>query len=191
MFCMKCGAQLQDGSQFCPKCGTGTGTTLVGQKRSGPSKVLYVALAVLALFLLAVLWPQLTRITSSSGIPGGLVPASNKLFTGLVAVKAGGYVTNTFSVEPGMQNFRLTGHFQASGGTGNDIQAVLATEDEFQNWVNGHQAKVFYSTAQTTTGNLNVGPLVPGRYVLAFSNTFSLLTDKNVSAEITANWLHN
>jgi predicted nucleic acid-binding Zn ribbon protein len=189
MFCMKCGTQLPDGSQFCSKCGAVTSGTQMKQ-RSGRSKTFYVALAISLPILLVMLWPQLTKMTSSSGLPVGLVPATNKLFGGQFVVKAGGYVTNTFSVEAGMQNFRVAGRYQAVGGTGNDIQAVLATEEEFQNWVNGHEAKVFYSTAQTTTGNLNIGPLAPGRYVLAFSNRFSLLTDKNVSAEVAASWLH-
>jgi hypothetical protein len=190
MFCMRCGTVVPDGPQFCPKCGAVTGSTQM-QKRSGASKTFYVVITLLGLALLVLLWPQLTKITSSSGLPLGLVPASDKLFSGQFVVKAGGYVTNSFNVEPGMQNFRIAGRFQAAGGSGNDIQAVLATEDEFQNWVNGHEAKVFYSTAQTTTGNLNIGPLAPGRYVLAFSNKFSLLSDKNVSAEVAAGWLHN
>jgi hypothetical protein len=104
-------------------------------------------------------------------------------------VKAGSYVTNTFTVQPGMVNFHVVGHFNASGGTGNDIQAVLVDEDEFQNWINGHQAKAFYSTQQITNGKLDVGPLAAGRYVRAFSNKFSAFTDKYVFAEVEAQWM--
>jgi hypothetical protein len=187
MFCIKCGNQLPEESPFCSKCGTAQAL----RKKSG-SKTLYVLLALLALVVLALVWPQLNKMNTSPGILAsarGLVPASTKLLTGETVVKAGGYVTNTFTVEPGMQNFRIAGHFKASGGSGNDIQVVIATEDDFDNWINGHQAKVFYGTEQITDGNLNVGPLAPGKYVLAFSNKFSLLTTKYVSAEIEATWL--
>jgi len=116
------------------------------------------------------------------------VPMSNKLFTGQIIVNAGNYVANTFTVEPGMQNFHVVGHFTASGGLTNDIQAVLTTDDEFQNWINAHEAKVFYSTQPTTTGKLDVGPLAPGRYVMAFSNK-SGLVQRQVFAEIEADWV--
>jgi hypothetical protein len=106
-----------------------------------------------------------------------------------VTVKAGEHVTSKILVAPGMQNFRVTGSFSTSGGSGNDIQAVLADEAEFGNWINGHKANVFYSTGQITNGKINVGPLDPGTYVLALSNEFSLLSDKNVSAEIEASWM--
>jgi len=39
-----------------------------------------------------------------------------------------------------------------------------------------------------TTGKLDVGTLPHGRYVLAFSNTFSTFTDKDVFAEVEAHW---
>lgn len=103
---------------------------------------------------------------------------SAKLFSGQMVVKAGGYVTNQVTVDPKMKNFRIVGQLNASGRTGNDIQVVLADEDEFQNWINGHEAHVFYSTEKITTGKLDAGALGPGRYVLAFSNRFSTFTDK-------------
>ena len=37
----------------------------------------------------------------------------------------------------------ITGNFNASGGSGNDIQAIIADEMNFTNWINGHQAGVF------------------------------------------------
>ena len=114
---------------------------------------------------------------------------SSKPFTGQTVVKAGGYVQNASTVEPRMQNFHVVGHFNASGGTGNDIQVVLADEGEFQNWINGHQARVFYSTDKITDGKMDVGPLAPGRHVMAFSNKFSVFADKYVFTEIEANWM--
>ena len=119
--------------------------------------------------------------------PPVIVPMSNKLFTGQIVVKGGESIKNTFTVGPGMQNFHVVGHFTASGGLTNDIQAVLADEDEFQNWINGHEAKTYYFTGLTTTGKLEVGALPPGRYVMAFSNKTGLV-DRQVFAEVEANW---
>jgi len=83
-----------------------------------------------------------------------------------------------------MRDAHIVGKFTASGGPGNDIAAVLASEDEFINWTNGHSAKVFYSTeGKKTTDQLDV-PLAPGNYIFAFSNRYSTFTDKYVMAEI-------
>jgi hypothetical protein len=92
------------------------------------------------------------------------------------------------SVPAAFRNYRVAGHFSVIGGFGNDIQAVIASDDEFQNWINGHQAHVFYSTPErVTTGNIDV-VLPPGRYVLAFNNRFSLFASKAVFAEINATY---
>lgn len=85
-----------------------------------------------------------------------------------------------------VRNYRVTGHYSALGGGGNDIAAVIASEDEFQNWINGHQSRAAYaSPGRVTTGKIDV-MLAPGRYVLAFNNRFSLFTAKAVFAEISA-----
>jgi predicted nucleic acid-binding Zn ribbon protein len=192
MFCSKCGKELPEGSEFCSKCGRALNTTATAKKKSHVgSTVLGIALCALLLIgLISYLSHKTLSSLSPSPAPAPvLVPGSTNLFTGQIIVRAGGYVKSTFTVEPGMQNFHVAGHFTASGGVGNDIQVVLAEESEFQNWINGHQAKVFYSTDKETTGHFDVGPLAPGQYVFAFSNTFSLLTEKQVFAQVDANWL--
>jgi len=72
----------------------------------------------------------------------------------------------------------VTGTFNASGGTGNDIAAVIADEMNYTNWINGHQAQVFWGTqGKETTGNFELR-LKQGLYYLVFSNKFSAFTDK-------------
>jgi hypothetical protein len=197
MFCPSCGKELPHGSTFCLHCGKPTADTAQApQKNAGGTTLRVIGIALLVLVLAPMLWIKFNSPTTSSQLPYKppvapqpvFVPMSTNLFTGQTVVRAGGYVTNSFTVEPGMQNFRVVGKFNASGGTGNDIQVVLADEDEFQNWINGHEAKVFYSTEKITTGKLDVGALSPGRYVLALSNRFSVFTDKQVFAEIDARW---
>jgi hypothetical protein len=198
MFCPKCGKELPDGSQFCLKCGHALTADAVAQasaqpaqKKAGLSALQLVGVGLLIL-LLVMLWARNTASpiasrTITNPLAPAVVPMSKNLFTGQIIVKAGGTVTNTFTVEPGLQNFHVVGQFNASGGLTNDIQAVLADEGEFQNWINGHQAKTCYATGLTTTGKLDVGALAPGRYVLAFSNKTGLV-DRQLFAEVEARW---
>lgn len=103
-------------------------------------------------------------------------------------VRANGYVQYRFQITPEMREAHVAGRFNASGGSGNDIEAVIATEDEFTNWVNGHQARVFYSTqGRKTTDTFDVR-LAPGTYYLGFNNRFSALTAKDVFLEVDLNY---
>jgi hypothetical protein len=190
MFCPSCGKELPDGSAFCLHCGKPTAApTQAAQKKAGHPILRIIVIGSLLLILVGLLLSKFSTSTNNElAKQAASTHMSSTLFTGQTVVKANGYVTKKFTVEPGMQDFHVVGQFNASGGAGNDIQVVLTDEDEFQNWVNGHEAKVFYSTKQITTGKLDVGPLEPGRYVLAFSNTFSAFTDKYVFAEIEARW---
>lgn len=40
-------------------------------------------------------------------------------------VRAKGYVRYRFEITPEMRDAHVNGHFNASGGTGNDIQAII------------------------------------------------------------------
>jgi len=112
------------------------------------------------------------------------VPASQKVATGQIAVKAGGYVQYRIRIEPEMRDAHVTGSFNASGGSGNDIEAVIAGESEYTNWINGHAARVLYGThGKKTTDSFDVR-LPPGEYYLVFSNKFSTLSDKYVFTEV-------
>ena len=115
------------------------------------------------------------------------VPVSQKLATGQIIVKAGGFVQYRINIEPDMVQPAVAGTFNASGGSGNDITAVIADEMNYTNWINGHQANVFWGTGgKQTTGNFEVR-LRPGQYYLVFSNKFSAFTDKQVFLEVDLN----
>jgi hypothetical protein len=116
------------------------------------------------------------------------VPASQKIATGQIVVKANGYVQYRITITPEMVDPTVTGSFNASGGSGNDIQAVIADESNYTNWINGHQAQTFWGTqGKQTTGNIEA-TLQPGMYYLAFSNKFSAFTDKQVFLEVDLNY---
>jgi hypothetical protein len=87
-------------------------------------------------------------------------------------------------VDARIKNARVTGHFQAFGGMQNDIQAVVCSEEDYVNFRNGQQARVFYNSGKITVGDINVPlPEGDGKYVLVFSNAFSVLSGKTVTGE--------
>jgi hypothetical protein len=204
MFCPKCGKELPDESEFCLKCGHSIASNALPTTSSRPAKsshpALWVLLGILALVCVWAVAEYLVHqnvpnASSAAASPPPLfspapvlVPATQNLFSGQITVKRDSCVTNTFTVEPGMLNFHVVGQFNASGGVGNDIQVVLADSNEFQNWINGHEAKVFYSTGKETTEHFDIGPLSPGQYIFAFNNKFSLFADKQVFTRVDANW---
>lgn len=116
------------------------------------------------------------------------VPAIEKIATGQIIVKAQGYVQYRFVITPEMVEPTVTGSFNASGGAGNDVIAVVTDEMNYTNWINGHQSQVFWSTqGKQTTGNFDLR-LKPGLYYLALSNKFSTFTDKQVFLEANLNY---
>jgi hypothetical protein len=116
------------------------------------------------------------------------IPVSQKIATGQIVVRANGYVQYRITITPEMVAPTVTGTFSASGGTGNDIQAVIVDEENYSNWINGHQAQAFWTTqGKQTTGNIEA-QLNPGMYYLAFSNKFSAFTAKQVFLEVDLNY---
>jgi hypothetical protein len=204
MTCPKCRIEQLEGSKFCSQCAAPLTTSNVIVRSKIPTWLAVVIVLFLAFIVVAIwnLTGENARLragrTDPSKVPVSpvaavvspapvLVPMSQKLFTGQVIVKANGYVQSRFTVQPGMQNFHVVGKFNASGGTGNDIQAVIADEQQFTNWINGHQARSYYSTQKITTDRFDV-TLGPGTYIIAFSNKFSAFTEKQVFAEVEAQW---
>ena len=117
------------------------------------------------------------------------VPVSQKIATGQITVRAGGYIPYRITITPEMVDPTLTGNFTAYGGSGNDILAVVADERSYTNWINGHEAQVLWGTqGKQTTGDIEAKFLQPGEYYLAFSNRFSVFTDKQVSLEVDLNY---
>jgi hypothetical protein len=81
----------------------------------------------------------------------------------------------------------VSGHFRASGGA-NDIEVLLVDQDGYENFINHHSADTYYrSTGYVTRDRINVN-LSAGNYVLIFSNTAALLTNKVVTANVHADY---
>jgi hypothetical protein len=105
----------------------------------------------------------------------------DKAFT----IPAGSTNSFIFDVPSGAYNVSIKGHFSATGGTGNDIDALLLTADDYVNWQNGHTFQTLYNSGQVTQETVNVKlPEDGGKYYFVFNNKFSLFTPKAVQANL-------
>jgi phosphodiesterase/alkaline phosphatase D-like protein len=96
-------------------------------------------------------------------------------------VKAGDAKYWNFRV--GNSEANVVGRFRAEGGGGNDIRCLILDADSFENWRNGHRVRSYYNSEKITVANINVR-LAEGDYVLVFDNTYSVLTNKAVTANV-------
>ena len=113
--------------------------------------------------------------------PFGQAVIVNTAFT----VKAGDAKYWSFRV--GSDGANVVGRFRAEGGSGNDIKCLILDVDSFENWRNGHRVKTYYNSEKITVANINVN-LPQGEYVLVFDNTYSVLTNKAVTADVEMRW---
>jgi hypothetical protein len=132
---------------------------------------------------IAFLTFTLVTILNLSAIanPFGRAVIVNTAFT----VKAGDAKFWTFRV--GSDGASVVGRFRAEGGGGNDIKCLVLDADSFENWRNGHRVKTYYNSEKITVANINVN-LPQGEYVLVFDNTYSVLTNKAVTANVEMRW---
>lgn len=93
------------------------------------------------------------------------------------------YYSVKFSIPTELGSARAVGHFSASGGTGNDIAVFITGEEGLTNFKNGHSPMVAYQSGRVTVGNIDI-PLQAGDYYIVFSNTFSLVSNKAVTADV-------
>ncbi len=94
----------------------------------------------------AIFWTNNSR-RPTPGPKTRYVPASQKIATGQIIVKAREDVQYRLTITPEMAEATVKGIFNASGGFGNDIQGVIADETNYTNWINGHQAQVLWQNA--------------------------------------------
>ena len=116
-------------------------------------------------------------------------PVLQEVARGNFVVPPKTYISFRFTVPQGAVNAKVKGVFHAFGGSGNDIQAVIANPFQFENWINGHQAQVLYGTERITNGTIDVEGIAPGDYILAFNNKFSAFSKKQVTALIGLSYL--
>jgi hypothetical protein len=151
-----------------------------------PIQFVLVALVTVSLFSLVAgcyggdKKPAVTNVVTAPTIQH----AAESVAGGSFIVEPGKYKSFKLTVAPGMANPRLEGNFEASGGN-NDVEVLLMESAQFLNWQNGHQAASVYSSGRVTADRLKV--TLPGdaaTYYLIFSNKFSYIRNKAVTADI-------
>jgi hypothetical protein len=120
-------------------------------------------------------------------------PQTDILIKGQVNVGAelsgAAFQTYSFVVNPStMKNVFVKGQFVASGGSGNDIVALIFDDIGFTNWKNGHASNALYDSGQVTTDRFNVPITQPGTYYFVLSNRFSTITPKTVDVAVTLDY---
>jgi hypothetical protein len=213
MFCRFCGTTLPTDSTFCQSCGKSlTATTQTstsgaaaatapapapivapGPEQRGTKTGMRVGilLGVLLTFFV-VFWivkqfdsnghPTVQQIRPTVPVPQPRV--MNLVDTAFTLNAAQGMHWN-FTVPANATDVRVEGTFNASGGTGNDVEVYLLNDDEFVNWQNRHAVSALYNSGRMTQGTLDaVLPPGAGTYHLVFSNKFSLFSPKAVRASI-------
>jgi hypothetical protein len=188
MFCVKCGTETPDDSQFCRKCGHALGvvpTATVSQPAASvppakPKSKWSLGVFIVLLILILIVWWGATNHRHSGQL---LVKLKHTVLINQpsIAVNANGYYFFKLEVPQGATGSHLQGTFTASGGNGNDIEAYLLSEADFENWKNGHAANTYYNSGKVTVGNISVNLPPDGTtFYLVFNNKFSLLSPKNV-----------
>lgn len=203
--CSECGTEISDQAPSCPKCGFPTKNIKIEnkvqtagdmQKREKPRKKTRVGLVIGLLFfgIIAVIallyaFKLMNQTSSNSGSSVfNLIPQERQvnLVNGSIIVKSAQWKYYSFNTLKSWRNIHLNGKFEASGGSGDDIRLLVMTKNDFTNFTNGHQAYSIYDSGKLTVSNLNVGlPSETQDWVIAFDNTFSTVTDKEVNADIS------
>lgn len=196
MYCPKCGKEITAGSTFCLHCGVQIGGAAAqSPSAKGRNPLLWALVAVLA-GAVGLFWYSSTggderRETYQQDALRQMVahptyvPVVEDIASGSFTLPAGQIHEIRFIVDTDkVRNVRVAGRFSASGGSGNDVQVILADEDNYINWKNGHEANSLYGTGKVTRGTIDVSIPTSGIYYLAFSNAFSGLSSKTVLAEV-------
>jgi zinc-ribbon domain len=197
VFCVKCGAQTPDDSQFCRKCGhelravSTTATVPPPVAASPPKPKSRAALWIFLILLALILWWAATSRSPGARQLQQIAQVVKQQHTDLfndpaLSITATGYSYFKMDVPPGASSVHLQGTFTATGGSGNDVIAYVLSGADFVNLQNGHPANTYYNSGKLTVGTISVNlPADAGTYYLVFDNRFSLLSRKSVRVNAT------
>jgi hypothetical protein len=77
-------------------------------------------------------------------------------------------------------NCHVSGHIEVTDGGNRDVRVLIMRGDDYQNYINGHEAHVYFQTGNVTAVTLDVNTSQVGPLVLAISNAFSVVSTKKV-----------
>jgi len=172
-------------------------STSIHKKTSNSTRSLFVLilLGVLGWLIYSVAHQNDTQIRPAPFVaPRPVVqPVTASLGQKAFTIGAGSYYYVKFTIPPRSTDVQMEGRFQATGGSGNDVEVIVLNEDEFTNWQNRHSVQTFYNSGRMTVGEVDAhlpstGTSDSTTYYLIFNNAFSVFSNKAVSTDITLHY---
>ena len=214
MVCSKCATILPDDSQFCLKCGqavngsakttllvtngapaTKAGTTpeATAVPRWAPtprrpwSRITVWILGVV--LLLGFLWAASSNHPFAQQLREYAGSHTEAVGETVFSVKPRSFSSYKFTVPPGAANVVVSGQFSATGGSENDVEVYVLTDDAFVTLRSGYAASTYYDSGRVSQSNFQATlPFGGGAYYLVFDNRFSLRTPKLIHAVSTLHY---
>jgi len=199
--CPKCKSEQPDNAKFCSQCAAPLADS--DQKLAVKSKfptwlgvVIVLALLFVGIAVRNTMQENERLRENQRRIPPVVTyqtpqpqPRSVNLTNGAATVGATAYTWYKFVVPENVAQVAVTGHFAATGGTGNDIDCFILDEDGFANLKNGHTANTYYNSGRVTQAKIEARNLAAGTYYILLDNRFSLFTPKAVQIEATLSYM--
>ena len=136
-----------------------------------------------------VVWIVVALVTSGCwyskpAVAPAVQAVTEPIVTGSFVVGPRTFTPYKFVVTTGMSKPRLEGTLSAQGAR-NDIEVTVLDEAQFTHWQNRDDFKATYESGRVTDTTLNVHlPETPATYYVVFSNRFSLMSNKAVTANV-------
>lgn len=138
-------------------------------------------IVVLLLLGAGILWAALSKSTPGTNSTVQPKDTTESLVTQPFTIEPEHYHYIRFVVPDGATNATVSGHFEATGGAGNDIEVFILDNDAFVNWQNNHSVSTYFNSGKVTQGTIQSQLPQPGSYYLVFSNTFSVVSNKAIT----------